>query len=97
MRSAPSINVTRTTVFPDARFPQAADEAERYREIAIRCFVAESDCADVKRADALWREMCRASDEARFLCSNARRLEMEEALQCRAIEYPNCPNRKRMR
>ena len=44
-----------------------------------------------------WREMCRAGDEARFLCSNARRLEMEEALQCRAIEYPNCPNRKRMR
>lgn len=44
-----------------------------------------------------YREMCRAGDEARFLCSNARRLEMEEALQCRAIEYPNCPNRKRMR
>jgi hypothetical protein len=82
-------------VTPDSR--KLRDEAERYREIAIRCFVAESDCADVKRADALWREMCRASDEARFLCSNARRLEMEEALQCRAIEYPNCPNRKRMR
>lgn len=82
-------------VTPDSR--KLRDEAERYREIAIRCFVAESDCADVKRADALWREMCRAGDEARFLCSNARRLEMEEALQCRAIEYPNCPNRKRMR
>lgn len=82
-------------VTPDSR--KLRDEAERCREIAIRCFVAESDCAGVKRADALWREMCRAGDEARFLCSNARRLEMEEALQCRAIEYPNCPNRKRMR
>lgn len=64
-------------VTPDSR--KLRDGAERYREIAIRCFVAESDCADVKRADALWREMCRAGDEARFLCSNARRLEMEEA------------------
>ena len=73
-------------VTPDSH--KLRDEAERYRE---------SDCADVKRADALWREMCRAGDDARFLCSNARRLEMEEALQCRAIEYPNCPNRKRMR
>lgn len=82
-------------VTPDSR--KLRDGAERYREIAIRCFVAESDCADVKLVDALWREMCRAGDEARFLCSNARRLEMEEALQCRAIEYPNCPNRKRMR
>lgn len=61
-------------VTPDSR--KLRDEAERYREIAIRCFVAESDCADVKRADALWREMCRAGDEARFLCSNARRLEI---------------------
>lgn len=31
------------------------------------------------------------------MCSNARRLELESALQCEAIEYPNCPNRKRMR
>lgn len=38
-------------VTPDSR--KLRDEAERYREIAIRCFVAESDCADVKRADAL--------------------------------------------
>ena len=45
-------------VTPDSH--KLRDEAERYREIAIRCFVAESDCADVKRADALWREMCRA-------------------------------------
>lgn len=45
-------------VTPDSR--KLRDEAERYREIAIHCFVAESDCADVKRADALWREMCRA-------------------------------------
>ena len=55
-------------VTPDSR--KLRDGAERYREIAIRCFVAESDCADVKRADALWREMCRAGDEARFLCSS---------------------------
>lgn len=40
-------------VTPDSR--KLRDEAERYREIAIRCFIAESDCADVKRADALWR------------------------------------------
>ena len=38
-------------VTPDSR--KLRDGAERYREIAIRCFVAESDCADVKRADAL--------------------------------------------
>lgn len=44
-------------VTPDSR--KLRDEAERYREIAIRCFVAESDCADVKRADALWREPVR--------------------------------------
>ena len=75
-------------VTPDSR--KLRDEAERYREIAIRCFVAESDCADVKRADALWREMCRAGDEARFLCSNARRLEMEEALQCRSRSWLTC-------
>lgn len=42
-------------VTPDSR--KLRDEAERYREIAIRCFVAESDCADVKRADALWRAL----------------------------------------
>lgn len=35
-------------VTPDSH--KLRDEAERYREIAIRCFVAESDCADVKRA-----------------------------------------------
>lgn len=51
-------------VTPDSR--KLRDGAERYREIAIRCFVAESDCADVKRADALWCEMCRAGDEDVF-------------------------------
>lgn len=73
------------------------DEAERCRESALRCFIAESDCDNPKRADALWRESCRKSAEACFLCSNARRLELESALQCEAIEYHNCPNRKRMR
>ena len=82
-------------VTPDSR--KLRDEAERYRESALRCFIAESDCDNPKRANALWLEECRNTAEACFLCSNARRLEMEEALQCRAIEYPNCPNRKRMR
>jgi hypothetical protein len=82
-------------VTPDSR--KLRDKAERCRESALRCFIAESDCDNPKRADALWREECRNTAEACFLCSNARRLEMEEALQCRAIDYPNCPNRKRMR
>ena len=52
-------------VTPDSR--KLRDEAERYREIAIRCFVAESDCADVKRADALWRGVAVAVASAVFL------------------------------
>lgn len=82
-------------VTPESSRPR--NEAERCRKSALRCFIAESDCDNPKRADALWRESCRKSDEACFLCSNARRLELESALQCEAIEYPNCPNRKRMR
>lgn len=70
-------------VTPDSR--KLRDKAERCRESALRCFIAESDCDNPKRADALWREECRNTAEACFLCSNARRLEMEEALQCRAI------------
>lgn len=82
-------------VTPESR--KLRDEAERCRESALRCFIAESDCDNPKRADALWREECRNTADACFLCSNARRLELESALQCEAIEYPNCPNRKRMR
>lgn len=73
------------------------DEAERYYERGIECFIASCDCDNVKRSDALDRESEREFHESRFLLSNARRLEIEEAMQCQAIEYPNCPNRKRMR
>lgn len=55
-------------VTPDSR--KLRDEAERYREIAIRCFVAESDCADVKRADALWRVVCYVRARS-FVCDHS--------------------------
>lgn len=52
-------------VTPDSR--KLRDEAERYRESALRCFTAESDCDNPKRANALWREECRNTAEACFL------------------------------
>lgn len=63
-------------VTPDSR--KLRDEAERCRESALRCFIAESDCDNPKRADALWREECRNTAEACFLCSNARRLKWKK-------------------
>lgn len=56
-------------VTPDSR--KLRDEAERCRESALRCFIAESDCDNPKRADALWREECRNTAE-RVSCAAMR-------------------------
>ena len=70
-------------------------EAHVHYESGIRCFIAACDCPDAKRAAALDRESERNFHAGKFLCSNARRMELESALQCNPIEYPNCPNHRK--
>lgn len=83
-------------VTPDSR--KLRDEAERCRESALRCFIAESDCDNPKRADALWR--------AKSVAIPLRRVSYvamhvvwswKKPYSVGLSEYPNCPNRKRMR
>lgn len=73
------------------------DAADKQRKIAERYFIASCDWSDPKKSDLYWKHALIAINWARFESSNARRDEMETATQCRAIEYPNCPKRKRLR